>query len=91
MLIRFAIVPACVLALAARVAEPATGQVADCANDMHLVREALARDQNLADQGRQAVDQLLRDAGKALAAGEQAVCIEMMEDAKELLGLDAAD
>lgn len=91
MLIRLAFLPVCVLALAAGSADPAAGQAADCAEDIRLVREALARDQNLADQGRQSVEQLLRDAAKALAAGEQAVCVEMMEDAKELLGLDAVD
>jgi hypothetical protein len=55
------------------------------------VREALAADQNLADEGRRAVEQLLRDAIQARATGDEVVCKEMIEDARELLGLDSAD
>jgi len=76
----------CVLGSAA-----CAGEAQDCANDLRLVREAVVRDQNLAEEGRQAVEQLLRGAEQALAAGDQVICREMVEDAKELLGLDAAD
>jgi hypothetical protein len=62
-----------------------------CAETMRQVREALAVDQDLAEDGRATVEQLLRDAAQALKAGEGEICREMMEDAKELLGLDSED
>jgi hypothetical protein len=67
------------------------GEAPDCATGIRQVREALAADQNLADEGRRAVEQLLRDAIQARATGDEVVCKEMIEDARELLGLDSAD
>jgi hypothetical protein len=67
------------------------GEATDCTAGIRVVRDALAADQNLADEGRRAVEQLLRDAIQARNAGDEVVCKEMIEDAKELLGLDAAD
>ena len=89
MLIRAAVLLGC-LGLAAGAAQAQAPNL-DCASDMRVVREALARDQNLSEDGRRSVEQLLRDAQQALSAGDQVVCREMMEDARELLGLDAAD
>ena len=77
------------IALAAIPAPAAEPQ--SCAETMRQVREALATDQDLSEDGRATVEQLLRDAGQALKAGENEVCREMMEDAKELLGLDSED
>lgn len=76
----------CCLAVAARAAE----QV-DCQTGIRAVAEALANDPNLSEDGRRAVEQLLRDANQARAAGDEVVCKEMLEDARELLGIDAPD
>jgi hypothetical protein len=67
------------------------GEAGECTAGIRVVRDALAADQNIADEGRRAVEQLLRDAIQARNAGDEVVCKEMIEDAKELLGLDAAD
>jgi hypothetical protein len=86
-LIRLALlVGCCCLATPARAAEQA-----DCQAGIRAVAEALANDPNLSEDGRRAVEQLLRDANQARAAGDEVVCKEMLEDARELLGIDAPD
>ena len=77
------------LALPAAAGEPPRPQ--SCVETMRQVREALAADQDLSEDGRSTVEELLRDAALALNANEADVCREMMEDAKELLGLDSED
>lgn len=76
----------CCLAAGALAAEQA-----DCQTGIRAVADALANDPNLSEEGRRSVEQLLRDAAQARAAGDEVVCKEMLEDARELLGLDAAD
>lgn len=66
-------------------------ELADCQTGIRAVTEALANDPNLSEEGRRAVEQLLRDANQAQLAGDEVVCKEMLEDARELLGLDASD
>jgi hypothetical protein len=85
-LTRLAVLLACCLPAAAQAA-----QQADCQAGIRAVADALANDPNLAEEGRRAVEQLLRDANQARIAGDEVVCKEMLEDARELLGIDAPD
>jgi hypothetical protein len=86
-LIRAAILLGCCgFAMGAQAAEQT-----DCQTGIRAVAEALANDPNLSEDGRRAVEQLLRDAAQARAAGDEVVCKEMLEDARELLGIDAPD
>jgi len=62
-----------------------------CTEAIRSVRDALAADQNLSEESRHTVEQLLHDAAAAQRAGDAVVCTEMMEDAKELLGIDESD
>lgn len=89
MLTRALILLGCGLAGAVQVAHAA--EQGDCQAGIRAVAEALANDPNLSEDGRRAVEQLLRDANQARAATDEAVCKEMLEDARELLGLDVAD
>jgi hypothetical protein len=80
----------CLLAASAQAAEQAAERT-DCQAGIRAVADALANDPNLSEEGRRAVEQLLRDAAQARAAGDEVVCKEMLEDARELLGIDTPD
>jgi len=80
----------CSIATGAEAADQAAERT-DCQAGIRAVAEALANDPNLSEEGRRAVEQLLRDAAQARAAGDEVVCKEMLEDARELLGIDAPD